>query len=159
AHLLTARMRLSGERYADPARQIAFTDRLLESLRDLPGVEGAATGNLPPGEGHATNGIGIEASPLQPQNRVVVAGQLTLSAGYFGVRAIPLLAGRGILESDAANALPIVVVSDTFARRFFPGESAAGKRIRVSKEDPWRTIVGVVGDIKTAGLTAAPEPV
>jgi putative ABC transport system permease protein len=155
-HLLTARVQLNRARYPDGAKQIAYLDALLENAANLPGVEGAAVGNLPPGEGHATNGFGIEGRLPQ---RALIARKYTVSAAYFRLLGIPVLEGRGILDSDTASANPIALVSETLARRYFPGESPLGKRIRSERIDPWRTIAGIVRDVKTAGLAAAPEPV
>lgn len=157
--LLTARLNLSGVRYANPAKQIAFLDALLDDIRSLPGVEGIAAGNLPPGDGHATNGFGIEGRALAPQGRRPVARQYSVSPEYFRLLGIPLLQGRGIVDSDNADALPVALISQTFARINFAGENPIGKRIRSERNDPWRTIAGVVGDVKTAGMASAPEPV
>jgi putative ABC transport system permease protein len=154
--LLTARVQLNRARYPDGAKQIAYLDALLENAANLPGVEGAAAGPLPPGDGHATNGFGIEGRPPQ---RGLIARKYAVSAAYFRLLGIPVLEGRGILDSDTASANPIALVSETLARRYFPAESPIGKRIRSERIDPWRTIAGVVRDVKTAGLAAAPEPV
>ena len=154
--LLTMRLQLSRARYPDSAKQIAYVDELLESARNLPGVEGAAAGNLPPGDGHATNSFGIEGRPLRKD---FIARKYAVSAGYFRLLGIPLLEGRGILDSDTAAVNPVALVSETFARRYFPGENPIGRRIRAERRDPWRTIAGIVRDVKTAGLAAPPEPV
>ena len=155
-HLLTARVQLNRARYPDGPKQIAYLDALLENAANLPGVEGSATGALPPGEGHATNSFGIEGHPPQ---RALIARKYAVSASYFRLLGIPVLEGRGILESDTASANPIAVINETLARRYFPGENPIGKRIRSERIDPWRTIAGIVRDVKTAGLAAAPEPV
>jgi predicted permease len=154
--LLTMRLQLSRARYPDGPKQIAYVDELLERAGNLPGVEGAAAGNLPPGDGHATNTFGIEG---RPSRKDFIARKYAISAGYFRLLGIPLLEGRGILDSDTASASPMAVVSETFARRYFPGESPIGRRIRSERIDPWRTIAGIVRDVKTAGLAVPPEPV
>ncbi len=155
--LLTMRLQLSRARYPAGAKQIAYLDQLLERAGNLPGVEGAAAGNLPPGEGHATNLFRIEEG--RPLRKDLIARKYAVSAGYFRLLGIPLLEGRGFLDSDTASANPIAVVSETFARRYFPGENPIGRRIGVERLDPWRTIAGIVRDVKTGGLATAPEPV
>jgi predicted permease len=154
--ILTMRLPLSRSRYPAGAKQIAYLDELLERAGNLPGVEGVAAGDLPPGEGHATNTFGIEGRPLRKD---FIARKFAVSAGYFRLLGIPLLEGRGILDSDTASANPMALVSETFARRYFAGENPIGRRIRSERLDPWRTIAGIVRDVKTAGLAAPPEPV
>jgi putative ABC transport system permease protein len=158
-NLLTARLNLSGPRYADRSKQIAFFDELLSDIRNLPGVEAAGLGSLPPGEGHATNGFGIEGRVMPPVGRRPVARQYSVSPEYFRLLGVALLQGRGIAESDTWLSVPVAMINETFARRNFAGEKPIGKRIRAERNDPWRTIVGVAADVKTAGLAAPPEPV
>jgi len=149
---------LSQSRYPAGPRQIAFLDQLVEAVRNLPGVQDAAIGVVPPGFGHATNGFGIEGRPMPP-GQFPIARQFAVSAAYLRVMGIPILRGRNLAASDTASANPVALVSETFARRFFPGEEVLGKRIRSARNEAWRTIVGVVGDVKTAGLAVAPEAV
>jgi putative ABC transport system permease protein len=156
--LLMAKLKLSPARYPSGPKQIAFLDQVVEAARNLPGAHDAAIGSLPPGGGHATNGFGIEGRAFT-SGRFPVARQCSVSAAYFRVLGIPVLRGRTMAESDAAGATPIALVSETFARRIFPGEDALGKRIRMTAKEPYLTIVGEVGDVKTAGLAAEPEPV
>src|SRR5450432_3063091 len=157
-HLLMVEFNLSQSRYPRGPRQMAFLGQLVEAARHLPGVQDAAIGVLPPGSGHATNGFGIEGRAMPP-GHFPIARQFAVSAAYLRVLGIPILRGRNIAESDTTGANPVAVVSETFARRIFPGEDVLGKRIRSSSREPWRTIVGLVSDVKTAGLAAAPEPV
>jgi putative ABC transport system permease protein len=157
-HLLMAELKLSPSRYPAGPRQIAFLDQLVEAARSLPAVQDAAIGLLPPGRGHATNGFAIEGRDMPP-GHFPIAQQIAVSLSYFRVLGIPILRGRNMSESDTAGANPIALVSETFARRLFPGEDVLGKHIRMSRREAWRTIVGLVGDIKTAGLATAPEPV
>jgi putative ABC transport system permease protein len=158
-HLLTATIGLPPPAY--PARQVAFIEQIRERLRALPGVDAVAIADsLPPGASVPTNGFGIEGRPLQPLGKRQVADWQSVNADYFRIMGIPLVQGRAILESDTEAAPPIAVVSRALANRYFPGENVIGKRIRTgSRADPYRTIVGVVGDVKTAGLTKEPQPI
>ncbi len=158
-HLLTAQLHLGEASYADSSAQIVFLNKFLESLSEMPGVEAVAIGNLPPGEGHATNGFGIEGRAPKPEGRKPVAEQYAISPAYLRVLQIPVLRGRGISEDDRAGTLFVALVSETFARRNFPGQDPLGRRLRPERTAPWSTIVGVVADVKTAGLTSSPESV
>jgi putative ABC transport system permease protein len=157
-HLLTVPLHFSRTRYSQGAKQSAFLDQLLESLANAPGAAGSAAGTIPPGDFHATNGFRIEGRALLPMSRRPVARQPSVSVSYFRVLGIPILRGRGFLDSDGAGAAPVVLVSETLARRYFPGEDPIGRKVSTGPND-WRTVVGIVGDVKTAGLGAGPEPV
>jgi putative ABC transport system permease protein len=76
-----------------------------------------------------------------------------VSPGYLQALGIPLLSGRPFDEQDKADAPPVVIVNETFARHYWPNGEAVGKRIRTGDEkNPWRTVVGVVADVKQYGL-------
>jgi putative ABC transport system permease protein len=156
--LLAMRLQPSRARYPHGAKQTAFLDELLESLGNLPGVDGAAAGDLPPGDGHATNNFVIEGRPEPPAGRGMIAGQFAVSASYFRLLDIPLLKGRTLMESDTVATNPVVLINDALARRYFRGENPIGQSLRTMPADPWRTIAGVVQDVKNAGLAASPEP-
>lgn len=158
-HLLTAQIHLGKAKYADSAAQISFVTRLLDYVRALPGVDGVAVGELPPGDGHATNGFAIEGRAPQPEGQKPVARSYAVDPTYFHVLRIPLLKGRVFSEDDRATTLPVAVVNETFARRNFPGENPIGKRLHLVRDAPWALIVGTVADVQTAGLAATPESV
>jgi putative ABC transport system permease protein len=146
-HVLTGRVQI---------KQAAFVDALLAGLRGAPGVELAAMGPLPPGEGHATNGFAIEGRALPAQGSRAVARQYSVSHDYFRLLGVPILRGRPFEESEPS---PVAVVSAAFARAHFPGEDPLGHRVRSERNDGYRTIVGVAADIQTAGLRSGAEPV
>ncbi len=158
--LIAATLQLSGLHYRERARQLGFIHELLARVQALPGVDSAAITNaseIPPGEGHATNGFRIDGRALPVDSRhKPIARQEDVSAGYFGIMRIPLVEGRLIEDSDQEDATPVAVVNRELVRRYFNGAKAIGHRIGTG--GPWREIVGVVGDVKTSGLTAAPEP-
>ena len=81
-----------------------------------------------------------------------------VSANYFRTLAIPLLRGRELNERDIQGATPVAVINDTMARQFWSGEDPLGQRFRTSPQMPWRTIVGVVGDVKYRGPSEPPIP-
>jgi len=156
--VVIATVNLSRARFPTAARQIVFLDGVLDRLRNVPQVDAAGFGALPPGEGHATNGFGIERRQMPQQGRRPVARQYSVSPGFFHMIGIPLRKGRDIQESDTSTALPVALINEAFARSQFPGEDPIGQRIRFEAKEPWRAIVGVVADVKTAGLANPAEP-
>lgn len=158
--LIAATLQLSGLHYRQRPRQLAFIHELLSQAQALPGVESAAITNareIPPGEWHATNTFRIEGRPLPVDSRhKPIARQEDVSAGYFGIMQIPLLEGRFFSDSDREGTTPVAVVNRELERRFFHGENPLGHRVRVG--GPWCEVVGIVGNVKTSGLAAAPEP-
>ena len=152
--------RLVSATFNRQSKQPAFMQELLDRAKALPGVEAAAVvnaGDLPPGDWHATNVFSIEGRPQAPQSLRPLARYPVVSPDYFGLLKIPLLEGRLLADSDQQNATPAAVVNLALARRYFPGQTAIGQRVRTGPM-PWRTIVGIVGDVKTSGLSAAAEP-
>ena len=126
-HVLIAQVHLGKSKYADNAAQILFVNKLLKSVGVLPGVEGAAVGELPPGEGHATNGFAIEGRPAQPEGEKLVARSYAISPAYIRVLQIPILRGRGFTSDDRTGTLPVALVNETFVRRNFPGQKLSAR--------------------------------
>ncbi len=160
-HVLTMRIDLTHERYPDTHRRAEFFDTLRGQIESLPGVIAAgAVSRLPIAIGtNVTAGGGnpfsIEGQQWHPNSPVPqMAHNQTADAGYFRALQIPLLDGRVFTESDRDAAQPVVIVNETLARGFFP-RGAIGHRILLGAPQPgakWMTIVGVVGDVKTAAL-------
>ncbi len=155
-NVLTLRTALPWSRYDSTARRAQFLDRVLSEVRRLPGVERAAyiTG-LP----MAMRG-GIWPAGIAGQE-VVRGLQSSVSLRYvtpqfFEALRIPLKAGRDVSETDAADQPFVAVVSESFAKRYWPNESALGKRFNVAFDD--RTIVGVVADVRVRGRESQSEP-
>ena len=158
--VLTGRVTLPEARYPEPARQAAFFEALLTRLDALPGVRAAGAINWLPLSGlrSATNfwfgGRAIPTDAEQPTADISV-----VDPNYFRAMGIALRAGRGIAAADDARHPKAVVVNERFVRDYFPGQSAIGQRIFM----PWNdtlvgTIVGVVGDVKHAGVDSAANP-
>jgi len=145
---------LAGHR--DSAGQ-ALADRLLEQTRALPGVSSASLASIVPlgfggGESDET---AVEGYTPQPRENMVVAFN-NVGPDYFATLGIPLLQGRGIERTDGRDALPVAVVNEAFARRYFPGASPLGRR--VEQDGRRMTVVGVAGDGKYVSLAEAPQP-
>ncbi|HEX8835709.1 MAG TPA: ABC transporter permease [Candidatus Acidoferrum sp.] len=151
--LLTMNVSLSDTQYAKDSTRLAFFEQVLERLSRLPGVESAAFVTHVPysqGGGVSTNAFSIEDRPLAARGELRNAIIETASPNYFGVMKIALLAGRLLTDADAADAPPVAVVSESLARRYFPGEDPLGAHIKVGGIDsprPWMTIVGIVNDV------------
>jgi putative ABC transport system permease protein len=159
-NLLTARIHLAGT-YAKPEQRSAFFQRLVGEAAALPGVQGAAiTTTLPLAEENITDIFTVEGRPAPP-GEISMANSRMITPDYFGAMKIPLLAGRAFTDADDAAAPPVTVVSESLARRYWPGQDAVGKRVRKggpTSDSPWITVVGVVGDVKDTGLDLDPGP-
>ncbi len=159
-NVLTMTLPAAPRAFPTPAAEINFYDQVVGRIRSLPGVDSAgAIDDLPlSGEGGSIQPIQIEGRPVvamadQPEVAVRV-----ISPGFTRTMRIPLIEGREFTDSDSATAPGVVVISQALARRFWPNESAIGRRLTLtfSPSAP-RTIVGIVGDIKQDGLDD-PEP-
>jgi putative ABC transport system permease protein len=158
--VLTASVSLPDSKYGEEATQAEFFRRVLENLSARPGVH-AASAVLPlPLSGSAMmNGLSIEGRPpAAPGERLTTHTRIT-SPEYFRAMNIPVVKGRALDERDSKDAPKVVVVNETFARKYFPGEEAIGKRVEITvAEDMSGEIVGIVGDVKHRSLDAAPDP-
>jgi putative ABC transport system permease protein len=130
---------------------LAFQDRLLERARAIPGVEAAAlAGQVPLGGTGDSSGFHIAGRAAANPADDPSAERYSVTADYLRVMGIPLLRGRGITERDRADSEPVLLVSRSAALAFWGGADPIGSRVRVGDPDngPWRTVVGVVGDVR-----------
>jgi putative ABC transport system permease protein len=152
--VLTGRMSLRGERYANPAVLNNFLEQGLERIRRIPGVQSAAVVNGVPIE----QGLNLNVTVLDGPKPV--EGELTdwryATAGYFETMGIPIVTGRPFDERDRAGAPRVAVVSQEFARQFFGDVNPIGHHIRVFEEDGAMEIVGVAKDLREQGLVGPP---
>ena len=155
--ILTMLISPGARNFRDPAAGQAYYQEVLRRARETPGVRSAAlSDSLPPDRQSDADTFAIEGQPLAPGELNPIVTDATVSPGFFESLQIPLLQGRYFTEFDNASAAPVTIVSEGFARRFFPGQSAIGRRIRQSgpgSGSPWMTIAGVVGNVKYLGLT------
>jgi predicted permease len=142
------------ESYKDTARARAFYADLVERVSAMRGVSSAALVDRLPiagpvyGMGARVQGQFEDATHLLPSVNHV----LTISPNYLSVFEIPVLQGRAFDDGDRAGAAPVVLVSRSLARRFWPNGDAVGKRIGYPWASPWLTIVGVVPDVRIDSL-------
>ncbi|MEO5823529.1 MAG: ABC transporter permease [Vicinamibacteraceae bacterium] len=159
--LLAVRVAPAGARYADDSATRTFYRELLEKVRSIPGIEAASlSSTVPPGQGGFSENITIEGAAEGEEPVLLLP---VVEPRYFRTVGAPLLAGRPFTDGDTAESPGVTVVSDTFARRYFPNQPAVGRRLKIGGRErsnsPWLTIVGVVGDVRYRGLEATLEPV
>jgi len=149
--ILTMHVSLPESKYKTPQLQAAFFDQALQRLKAIPGVRASMVATeVPYGDDEVDNTVSIQNRPART-GEFRNANIENVNADYFAALHIPLRAGRLLEERDALEQAPVVVVSQSFARRFFPGEDPIGKFVKAGADDaksPWAKIVGVVGDIK-----------
>ena len=155
-NILLADMNLTHVNY-DEQQGREFFRRLVERVEQLPGVRSASLAFAPPFP-VARQMIRIRVDDYEPaKNEDIMFFTNVVGARYFETFGIPMLEGRGFDERDRADTLPVVVVNEVFARRFWPGRQAVGRTLRRVGEDPVR-VVGVAKNTKFIMLTEAPQP-
>ena len=148
-HIVTARITPNESLCEVAGRCMAFYRELLDGMRALPGVEDvAAVNGLPLGGGGEIYPLYVEAVP-PPGGHYPMAWGKIITPGYLRVMGIPLLRGRELTEADGApGAAPVALVSKSTAERYWPGKDAVGEHIKATWEKQWRTVVGVVADVR-----------
>jgi predicted permease len=154
--LALVRLELGIQGY-DSVRGRTFYAELERRARALPGVEAVSLAEIIP-LGLSRQRRGIEVEGYAPrEGEEMEFGVNTVGTGYFETMGIPIVRGRGFEPSDREGAARVVVVNESFARRFWPGENPIGRRITGDQGGP-RVIVGVSRDGKYGSLTEEPEP-
>ena len=160
--LITARVQVPSSRYKEARQSSGFYTDVLSRIGQIPGVTGQAAVSFLP-----FTGLGIGTSYWRADRPEPAAGSAATTAvrpvttGWFRTMGIPQLAGRDVSVGDAVDAPPVAVISESLARRDYPGESPLGKRLHVRIGRPEGTdyeIVGVVGDIRMTSLESATGP-
>jgi putative ABC transport system permease protein len=159
-NLLTFNISLPATKYDQNEKVFTFDDQLIERLEALPAVRGAAMVNVIPLIGGNTTRFYVAGQPRPAPGSETEANLREVSANYFSVMEVPLIAGRHFNERDNVNAPGVIIVNQTLARAAFPGQDAVGRQIIFASFDPTPIqIVGVVGDEKVNGLAARTTPV
>jgi len=158
SRLVTIQMSPGDRKYSDARAGLALYDEVLRRARSVPGVETAAVSDsLPPDRQGDADTFAIEGQPLAPGQLNPIITDATVGPDYFRALGIPLIRGRYFTEHDDQGSTAVAIVSEGFARRFFPRDNPIGKRIKQSAPglgNNWMEIVGVVGNVKYLGLTA-----
>jgi putative ABC transport system permease protein len=162
-HVLTFNVAVPEVKY-DGAKQVQFFEDLKSRLQALPGVQAAAfVEPLPLGGDHFTLSFETEGRPIAKGDQPS-ADFFLVDPGYFQTMGIPQIKGRNFTDRDQHKTSQVIIVSETFARQFFPGEDPIGKRIKPGistfedEKSQMREIVGVVGDVKNQSLALDPKP-
>ena len=147
--LVAVRVGLPAVGYLDPRDRDRFTEEMLEAVRRLPGVRAVTAGSVPPDSSIVSFGsIEIAGRQAQSEKEVIVPVHETWP-NYFQAVGIPLKEGRGFTELEPATS---VIVSESFARAYWPEQSAVGGQFRFTGAKEWRTIVGVAGEVRQMDL-------
>jgi len=161
-NVLTVNLSVPENRYPHDA-QLRLYRELVAKLAALPGFQAAAAG-FPLPLSHSELSISFEIEGRSSGKDSDFSEHIGVATpGFFRAMGIPLMAGRDFTAADGVNAAAVAIVNEAFARKYFPGESAVGKRIHPGLSDGtyksvMREIVGVVGSVKRRGLTAEMDP-
>ena len=156
---LAITVQLPEKKYGDNKQVASFSERLVEQVSTLPGVEAAGVARILPIAHELMVGYYVEGRPRETDNQLPQTNYSAVSADYFNAMRIPLIAGRTFEPQDNQQAPRVAIVSAELAQRAFPGESAIGRRINVmTGPENFREIVGVVGDVKQQGLVRGSSP-
>ncbi len=150
ANIFTGRVALFESDYPNSDSRLQFFDDLHQRLGALAGVESAALVDRLPGTGATETRFGLESIVYVTDQDYPTANHATISPGFFRTFGVTLLEGRDFTSQDRTEGLPVVIINQSFAQRYFPGASAVGNRFRLGRSesrDPWMTIVGVVPDL------------
>jgi putative ABC transport system permease protein len=156
--ILTARVELPSSKYKDDPKVSEFYAQLLDRIRQLPGVHSAsADAYLPFTGGIAATGVEVEGRPPLPAAEQPDVDVAVVEPHFFETLGIPLLSGRSFSDREAREVDHTVVISQSMARKLWPNEDPIGKRLTIHMKDvdvPSQ-VIGVVGDVKHAGLDAS----
>src|SRR5436190_11158661 len=160
-HLLALNVDLSEVKYPDTARRTAFFDEVVRRVQPLPGVQSVAVaGNLPFTYNGDSMGIAVEGIPDPPPDQWPDVIWRTVGPGYFNTMRIPLVRGREFKDGDTLDTTLAVVVSEKTAKHYWPNQDPIGKRLKpgaTTGESPWRTVIGVVKDVRQNDFIAEPK--
>jgi putative ABC transport system permease protein len=163
-NVLTMDMSTDEPRFYKTATVAQLVRAGTEEIESLPGVEAAATTCSLPLEPSYWQIFTIEGRPLAGKTYHDMGAWRSVSAHYFDVFRIPVVRGRSFTDHDDGASVPVVVINETMARRFWPDGNPVGQRISIGKglgppyEEPPRLIIGVAGDVRDEGLNLTPDP-
>jgi predicted permease len=159
AGVLTMSVSLVGPSYADAAKRVDTFERAVASVKGIPGVRSAAiAGQVPLGGNYDSWGFHVQGRNANPADDVAVQ-RYSVTAEYFDVLRIPLRRGRYLTTADVTSSEPVLVIGEYTARTLFPNTDPIGQRVRIgdANSGDWRTIVGIVGDVRHVDLAGRPS--
>ncbi len=162
--VLTARVALSRGRFPDDRDLQRYFARALQAFSELSGVDGVAAAVNLPASNVPNEEVFFEIEGQKPATSAEIprADLQTIAGDFFSVFRVGILRGRAILPSDDADASEVAVVSESWVHRYLGSDEALGRRVRFGRrapEGPWRTIVGVVSDVKQNWFDPEPRPI
>ena len=155
SNVLTMRVALPAESYRSPEEVVGFYQRLMERVKQLPGVASAgAARSLPLGSTIGDYGLTVEGFVPPPGTRPKGDWQI-VTDGYLDAMGERVVRGRGFAPADTSEGMLVALVNEELVRRYFPGRDAIGGRMQIGGGGPrpWVTIVGIVGNVRHNGLT------
>jgi predicted permease len=146
--------------YPDIQRQALFFRNAIEKLKALPGVTAVSAGsNLPASDnGNTRSPAAVEGRPLPPVSDRTIAVRSTILPEFLETMAIPIKQGRDFNWRDQPDSPMVVIINESMARKFFPGENPVGRRLITGIQSIPREIVGVSGDVRSENLSLPPGP-
>ncbi|MEP7016095.1 MAG: ABC transporter permease, partial [Verrucomicrobiota bacterium] len=160
---LTMEISLPKVQYPDDPSIVRFSNEAQRRIAALPGVQAAGLTTILPLSGtNSDSSFAIEGrQPASEKNPSPDEEKREVSPDYFRALQTPLIAGRFFTDADNSDAPRVIIINQTFAKKFWPNEDALGKRIvmgGMSDKPIWITVVGVVGDMRHFGLDVDPKP-
>jgi putative ABC transport system permease protein len=157
-NLLTMNLSLSTTKYAKPDQQVAFFDDVLQRVSVEPGIRSAAISATLPLTFKRISPVLPEGQPELPLAERPFIDIEAISPRWFETMRVPMRAGRTFTNDDNATAPSVIVVNETFARQFWPGQSAVGKKVIIGRKQAPSLVVGVAADVKNQGLEKESQP-
>jgi predicted permease len=161
-HVLTVWLSPPAAKYPTSTSVRAFYARLLDRVRELPGVSSAgASAGLPLSSTLGDWGFSIDGAPARRANQPAPSADWqSVTDGYFEALKLPIVRGRAVTEDDRMGAAPVAFINETLAQLYFHGTESLGRSIQLGgmADTAHRTIVGVVGDVRFNGLDKPPRP-
>jgi predicted permease len=163
ANVLTMTISLPDSKYPQGRQKTIFFQQWLQRVALLPGVTSAGlVSHLPIAGRNLRTDFTLEGRSLPPSGQLPLADYVSVSPTYFGVMQIPLVKGRQFTEHDVTGSPPVVVINEILARRFWPDQDPIGRRLilgsTIGADQTPRAVVGVVGNVRSAGLESEPGP-
>lgn len=158
-HVLTFEIALPQLKYPDNAHIASLYQRIIPQLQALPGVQYAAvTEAVPMGGAPESTAFRIPDHPVSDVRASPIANYTIASPKFFAALGTPLLRGRDFLESDTANSVPVVIINEAMAKKYWPGKDVLGKQVVVPAQHAPMIIVGVVANMKHLSMREDPGP-
>ncbi|HKV39580.1 MAG TPA: ABC transporter permease, partial [Blastocatellia bacterium] len=161
-NVLTLQFSLPSSRYGQPSERSAFVERVIDRVQSITGVQSVgAVSEVPPSDSFSYSMLSVEGRPPAAPGRQPGVKYHTATPGSFQALGIPLVKGRYFEKWDRSNSPPVAIVNQAMANRFWPGQDALGRRVKLSgpqSSAPWISVVGIVEDVKHSGSDFGEDP-